>query len=73
MVKFELILFVGSEKRNLEEAVFDYYGADLHVAVCSRAVELQYLYGLSESILPILLPYKFLQCKLVSSYFTNLI
>lgn len=53
----------GGEKGGFEEAVFDYYGSDLHLAVYNRSCELRYLHSLSERLLPLLLPPKYLQCR----------
>ncbi|GAB6032639.1 Sorting nexin-14 [Chamberlinius hualienensis] len=51
------------ERGGSEGAIFDYYGADLHVAVFNRECELNYLRGLTQTILPYLVPPGFLESR----------
>lgn len=58
--------------QHLEEAVLKEYGHLLHPAMNSREDEVKYLTSIVESVMPFLLPPKYLNCKVVQCFFREL-
>ncbi|XP_044765022.1 sorting nexin-14-like isoform X2 [Coccinella septempunctata] len=61
------------KKRNINDVAIEYWGNKLHGAVTNRSNELVYLRELAASLLPIILPPKYFQCRNSSTLFQELI
>lgn len=58
-----VLLFAVKNVDGLQQAALDGYGADLHVALCSRREELLYLRKLTEMLFPFVMPPKATDCR----------